>query len=264
MRDAARRLETVDVRERFGLRLDRRALLPLVPAVVAFALALGVDGRSPQATADTSKTDVAQIKKSTENLAKKLAEKSKQAKEAGLPEADELLKELQARAEQMAGKPEADRKKALVELNELVKDAEKRREKVAGAADLKQQLAQLKNMQQGPAQKLGQALKTGDMKLAMQELDKLKEQLAGDKLDAQQKEQLAKQIDQIQQQMEKAVEAQKEAKAELEKQLEQAKRAGNVAQADKLQKQLEKLEKKTPQMEKLGQLAQQLKSARSA
>jgi hypothetical protein len=150
VRDAARRLETVDVRERFGLRLDRRALLPLVPAVVAFALALGIDGRSPQATADTAKADTQQVKKSTEVLAKKLAEKSKQAKEAGLKEADALLKELQVRAEELSGKPEADKKKALVALNELVKDAEKRREKVAGAADLKQQLAQLKNMQQGP------------------------------------------------------------------------------------------------------------------
>ena len=87
----------------------------------------------------------------------------------------------------------------MVALNELVKDAEKRRQQLASGAELKQQLNQLKNLQQGPAEKLGQALKKGDMKKAIAELDKLKAELAGDKLDAKAKEQLAQQLDHMQQ-----------------------------------------------------------------
>jgi hypothetical protein len=260
-RDAGRRLDNVDVSERFGVRLDRRALLPLAPAVIALLIALGIDGRTPQAPAATTTAQNQQVKKSVETLAKKLEEKRKQAAEAQLPEADALLKQLEVAAKELAQKPEADRKKTLVALNELVKDAEKRRQEVAGAAELKQQLSQLKNLQEGPAQKFGNALKDGDLKKAAEEIDKLKDQLAGDKLDAKQKEQLAKQLEQIEQSMQKTVEAHKEAKKELEKQIEQARQAGNTAQAEKLQEQLEKLAQKNSQMEKMSQLAQQLKSA---
>ena len=262
VQDASQRLATIDVSEQFGVRLGRRALLPLAPAIAALVLALGIDGRSPQqAPAALAATETAQVKKSTENLAKKLDEKRKEAAEAGLKETDSLLKDLEERAKELGDKSDADRKKTLVALNELVKDAEKRREQVAGGAELKQQLSQLKNLQQGPAQKLGHALKTGDLQKAMQELDKLKEQLKGDKLDAEQKEQLAKQLEQLQQTMEKAAQAHKQATEELKEQVEQARRTGNLAQADKLQQQLDKLAQKSPQMERLGKLAEQLKSA---
>ncbi len=259
--DAARRLEHVDVADRFRVRLDRRALLPLVPAAIAFVLALGIDGRAPQSTAATTGPDQTQVKKSTEVLAKKLEEKRKQAAEAGLEEADALLKELQERTSELAGKEEADRKKTLVALNELVKDAEKRREEVAGSAELKQQLAQLKNLQQGPAQKLGHALKTGDLNKAMDELKKLKDKLTSKELDEKQREQLAKQLEQIEQTMQKTVEAHRKAQDELKKQIEQARRSGDLAKADKLQQKLDKLAQKSPQMNRMSELAQQLKSA---
>ncbi len=262
VRDAAERIDRIDVSAKFGLRLERRALLPLLPAVVAFALALGVDGRSPQAPASTTSTaENAQIKKSAQTLAKKLAEQRKPGEETGMPEADALLKQLEASTKELADKPQTNRTQTLVALNDLVKDVEKRRQQVAGAADMKQQLNQLKNLQPGPAQKLGQAMKTGDLKKALQELDKLKEQLAGDKLDAKEKQELAQQLDQVKQALEKAVEAHKQAQEELKEQIESQRKAGNTAQADKLQQQLDKLAQKAPQMEKLGQMAQQLKSA---
>ncbi|MEX2113451.1 MAG: hypothetical protein WD845_09710 [Pirellulales bacterium] len=259
--DAAHRLQNVDVAERFAVRLDRRALLPLAPAALAFVLALGIDGRQPQAPAATKPAVTTQIKKSTDALAKKLEEKRKQAAEAGLEDADALLKELQARAKDLGDKPDADRKKTLVALNELVKDAEKRRQEVAGADELKQQLAQLKNLQAGPAKDFGQALKTGDLSKAMQELDKLKEKLAGKELDEKDREKLAKQLAELEDTLRKTADAQKQAQQELKEQVEEARRQGNLAQADKLQQQLDKLQKKSSQAERMSQLAQQLKSA---
>lgn len=259
--DAARRIESVDIKEHFAVRLDRRALLPLAPAALALALALGIDGRQPQAPAATKPTPTTQIKKSTEALAKKLEEKRKEAEEKGLEDADGLLKELQAKAKELGDKPQADQKKTLVALNELVKDAEKRREKVAGSAELKQQLAQLKNLQAGPAKEFGDALKSGDMSKAAEELKKLKDKLADKELDEKDKEKLAKQLGELEETLRKTAEAQKQAKQELQEQLDQAKKQGNLAQADKLQQQLDKLEKKSSQSERMSQLAQQLKSA---
>ncbi len=259
--DAARRLKDVDVRQRFGLRLDRRAWLPLAPAVLAFILALGIDGRQPQAPAATKPADAVNVKKSTEILAKKLEEKRKQASEAGLEEADALLKQLEARAKELGDKPDADRKKTLVALNELVKDAEKRRQQVAGSDELKQQLAHLKNLQAGPAKEFGSALKTGDLSKAMKELDKLKEKLANNKLDEKDREKLAKQLAELEETLRKAADAQKQAERELKEQIEQARKQGNLAQADKLQQQLDKLKKKSSQSEQMSQMAQQLKTA---
>ena len=262
--DAVRRLEKIDLAEKFGLRLDRRAWLPLAPALAAVALALGIDGRTPQTSTAATTPEAVQIKKSAETLAKKLEQKRKEAAEAGLPDADGLLKELEVRAKELAEKGTPDRKKTLVALNDLVKEAEKRRQEVAGGADLKQQLGQLKNLQQGPAQKLGQALKTGDMKKASEELNKLREQLAGDKLNAEQKEQLAKQVDELRDTMKKSVEAQRQAAEQLKDQVQAARDRGDTERADKLQQQLDKLAQKGAQMDKLTQMAQQLESASQA
>ncbi len=261
VRDAAQRVGQIDVAERFRLRLDRRAWLPLVPASVAFALALFVHARAPENPAQAATAESAQIKQSARTAVKKIEEARKEAAEKGLPEVDGLLKQLEDGMKNLAKTPKADRKQTLVALNDLVKNAARRRDELAGAADMKQQLNPLKNMQPGPATKLGQALKNADLAKAVQELDKLREQLSGDKLDPQQKEALAKQLDQLQQSLEKKVQAHQQAQNELKEQLEKERRAGNTVAADKLQQQLDKLAEKTPQMERLNKMAQQLKQA---
>ncbi len=262
--DAQRRIDQIDVSERFSLGVDRRALLPLVPAAAALALALLVSGRATQTPAEAATTDNAQIKKPAQALAKKLEERRKEAAEKGLKEADLVLAKLGEATKELAEKKTADRKQTLVALNDLVKDAEKRRKELAGGAELKQQLAQLKSLEQGPAEKLGRALKSGDLQKAINELDKLKEQLAGDKLDPQTKAVLAKQFEQLRDALEKKAQAHQRAQDELKEQIEAQRRAGNTAAADKLQQQLDKLAEKAPQMARLGQMAEQLKRAAGA
>ena len=194
-------------------------------------------------------------------MAKKIDETRKEAQEQGLTDVDALLKQLSQVTEGLADKTRPDRKQTLLALNELVKDAENRRQQLGSGAELKQQLNQLKNLQPGPAEKLGQALKTGDLQKALAELDKLKADLAGDKLDAKAQEQLAQQLDQVQQALSKLTQAHQQARQELAQQIESQRRAGNPAEADKLQQQLDKLAEKAPHMDKLNQLAQQLKQA---
>jgi hypothetical protein len=264
VRDAQRRVDQLDVLDKFRLPIDRRALLPVLPAAVACALAIFVTARAPENPAQAATAESAQIKQSARTLVKKLDATRKEAAEKGLKEVDGLLKQLEDGMKNVAEKSQTDRKQALVALNDLAKDAEKKRQQLTGAADMKQQLNQLKNLQQGPATKLGQALKNADLAKAIQELDKLKQQLSDDKLDPQAKEAMAKQLEQLQQSLEKKIQAQQQAQDELKEQIATQRRAGNTAAADKLLQQLDKLAQKAPQMDKLGQMAQQLKQAAEA
>ena len=262
VRDAQRRVGQLDLTERFGMRLDWRALLPLAPAAAAFLLVLFVEARLQETTVQAaSSAETAQIKKTTKALVKKIDEQRKEAEEKGLKEADGLLKQIEEQMKGLSEKSQTDRKQSLVALNELVKDAEKKRRQLASSADLKQQLKQLKNMQSGPADRVAQALKNGDLAKAIKEIDDLKKELAGDKLSPQAKQALAKQLDQLQQALEKKTQAHEEAKRELEKQIDQQRKAGNTAAADKLQQQLDKLAEKKPQMDQLAKMAQQCKQA---
>jgi len=261
VRDASQRIERLDVADQFGLRLDRRTLLPLVPAAVAFALVLFVNVRGQEKPAVAATAETTQIKKSTHELAKKLDAQRKQAEELGLEEANALLKQLEERTKDLGEKTSADKKQTLVALNELVKDAEKRRQQLAPTSELKQQLNQLKNIQQGPAQQMAAALKTGNLKKAIAEVAKLQEKLEKGELNDQEKKDLGKQLEQMQQALEKIAQAHEQAKEELKEQIEQERRAGNTAEAAKLQEKLDKLAQKGPQMDKARDMAAQMQAA---
>jgi DNA repair exonuclease SbcCD ATPase subunit len=142
-----------------------------------------------------------------------------------------------------------------------VREAEKRRQELSSGNEMKQQLNQIKNVQAGPADKLANALKKADFQKARQELDKLQQQLAGDKLSEPEKQALAKQIEQMQQSLEKMTEAHKKAVDELREKVDSERKSGNVAEANKLQQQLDKLAQQKPQVDKLEKMAQQLKQA---
>lgn len=260
-RDAEQSIRPLDVAEQFRVRVDRRALLPLAPAALAFALAVFVPVRVPEAPAQNAVAERSQTKASTKILAKKLAQRRKEAAEKGLKEMDPLLAKLEQGAKKLTETSQDDRKKTLLALNDLVKDAEQRRQELAGAGDLKKQLANLKNFDEGPAEKLGQALKNGDLDEAIKQIGKLKQQLADEKLDEAGKKALAKQLDQLQQALEQQAHKREEMARQLKEQIEARRRAGDLAQADQLQQQLDKLAGQKAQMDKLGQMQQQLKAA---
>ncbi len=260
VRDAEGRLRRVDVAEGFRLRLDRRALLPLVPAAAAFALAALVPLHVPPAPAKTTTKVQQQTQQATQALVKRLSEKRKEAVAKGLEEAQEIAK-LEEGVKKLAESQKNDRKQTLLALNDLVKDAQTRREELAGAADLKKQLAGLKNLQQGPAEKLGEAIKNGDFEKAAREIENLKQQLAAGKLEPEAQKKLAKQLDQLQQALAQKAEAHKKLVQDLKDQIAAQRQAGGDEQADKLQQQLDKLAAQAPQMNQLGDMAAQLKQA---
>ncbi len=271
--DADARLRRTAVMERFPVRPPRHLLLPLVPAALVLAAmifwspaertvaaAQGAGGTLPPAP---------EVKKSAEDLREKLAERRKEAENAGLKDATELLKKLEQATDEL--KMQTDREKGLVKLNDLARELQERRKQLGGNGEsLKRQMEQIQGVDQGPADKLAKALAKGDFEKAANELQQLQKQLADNKLDPAKKNDLAKQMEQLKQKIEQLAKQQKEAQADLQKQAEQMKQAGDSNAASKLEDEIQRLQQQGPQMEslqslcnKLGQCAGQMKKGQN-
>ena len=261
MEDAARRVKRVDVAEGMRVRPTRSLLYPVVPGIFALLIALFV---SPAAAEKPNPTDAdqaaakQQVKKSAKTLQKKLAKTRRMAKQKGLKEAEDVFKLLEQGAKQLGEKSQADQKKALVKLNDLSKELKKRRQKQGGAEKIKQQLGNLKGFKQGPADKFAKAIRRGDFKKAMDELDKLKEQLKAGNLDKKKQQQLADQLDRMRKKLNKMCDAQKAAQEDLQKKIDKLRKEGKNKEANKLEELLDKMRMQAPQMEQLQKLAQQM------
>jgi hypothetical protein len=259
--DAVRRVEQIEVSERFGLTFSRWTWLPLVPAVAAFLLAIflpEVTRTDPATTQAATTTQHAQVKKQTKALQRSLEQRRREAREKGLLEAEDMFQRLERETGDMSRTPQQDRKQALVRLNDLADELEKRRQDLAASDKIRQQLNQLRPSQSGPADKLSQALQEGDLKQAMRQIEDLKQQLADGKLDKDGREKLGQQLAEMEQKLRQAAEGHKQAKQELQDQIDQKQKSGDKEGAKKLQQQLARLEQQDQQMRQLEDMAQKL------
>jgi hypothetical protein len=264
--DAVRAVRRIEVDEKFPVQLDRRAWWPLVPAAIVFLLVAFVENRA--ATSGLEGESVAkvdkQIKKAAESLRKKSEEQKKEAEKQDLKEAAGLFKQIEEATKQLEEKKAIDRTKAAVALNDLAKQLDERRQKLGGEEKLKQQFENMKNLGAGPAEKAAQAMKEGDWKKALDEVKELEKKLREGKLDAKDKEKLAKQLEQMKEKLQAAADAHKQGMNDLQKQIEQQKKQGNVAKAGELQKKLDQMKQQQAQMDRMKQLAQQMAQAQQA
>ncbi|MFO0789176.1 MAG: hypothetical protein U0805_06945 [Pirellulales bacterium] len=261
MNDALRAVGRIDVDEKFKLQVGRRALWPLVPAAIAFVVISFFDIREAASSLEAKATAKAaeNTKTALESLRKKVEEQRKQLdKEKGLEKADDLFKQIEQGTRDLAQKDKMDPTKAAVKLNDLAKQLEERRQQLGNKDAVQEQFQKMKNLGAGPADKAAEAMKQGDWKKALDEVDKLAKELREGKLDAAKKEQLEKQLGQMKEKLEAAAQAHQQAMEEVKKQIEQAQKQGNLAKANDLQKKLDQLQKQQPQMNKLQQLAQQM------
>ena len=214
--DAVRRLERIDVGERFVVKPPRLLLLPLLPGALALLVAWLVSPAALDNQAVAKPDDPAvklQVKKSTDAVRRQLAERREQAKKEGLEDAERLFKKLEEGTKELNA--EGSKEKALVKLNDLSRVLTERKEKLGGAEKMKENLEQLKNLDRGPADKFAKAVSRGDFKKAAEELKKLQDDLANNKLDEKQKADLAKQLEQMKNKLEKMDEARKAAQQDL-------------------------------------------------
>ena len=258
--DAAKRVARLHVAEQFRLRLSRWAWLPLAPGAAAFLLALFLHPAVGEnlVGGSTEKKEQKTVKTAVKNVTRKFTDQKKKAAEKNLKLAEEAFAKLEAGLKRLDKDTPADRKQALVELNDVKKELEKRRAELGGGEKLQEQLKQLKDIHQGPADKLADAMRAGDFKAAQNELKELRDKLAKGDLDEKAKDELTKQLDQMEQKLTQLSKAHEQLKQDLQKQIAEKKAKGQKKEAEELQKQLSKLQKQGPQMEQLKKMADQL------
>ena len=253
--DAVRRVERVEVAEQFPLILQRPAFLPLIPALLAVALLFIQNAQPKQANANTTAENGAKTPKIISKplsrvLAKLPPPAEKQENADKLTEAENALNRAKQEIKKLHENMPADRKDALAKLNDIIKDVEKQRQKLPSNDDLKKNFDKLKDIDKGPADKMADALKNGDLEKAKDELNKLKDQVAKGDLKPEDKQKLGDQLEKLKDKIEEQTKAREEAKKDLKEKIEQKKQEGDVAEASRLQKQLENMEAKDQQMAK--------------
>ncbi|MBI1904292.1 MAG: hypothetical protein HYS13_24620 [Planctomycetia bacterium] len=255
--DALRRARNLHVSEHFGVRFGRWSLAPVLPAAAIVALVFLLPKPAVQASTATAEQIAAQKKKqnkAADNLKRKNdALKRKAEEKENLKELDEIFKNIEKGTEGL--KNAADKKEALSKINDMMEEVQKKREALGSAEELKEQLKALKGMNDGPADKLSEALKKGDLQKAKDELEKLKQKLGDNTMSDEERKKLLNQLQQMQEKLDKMAQAQQAQKDALKKQIDQANASGNKEQAQKLQQQLDKMNQQSQQMAQMQQMA---------
>ncbi len=261
--DTIKHITDLDVADKFGLQMPRRAWAPLLPALMAVILlfapqwAQKIVQAKGGATASETKIDQKAVSKQSEMLREKMKAQRKDLDKAKFAEAEKLLAEVEKAANDLAKAPPAEKDKAMIALNKLT-DAVKDRQKALGTPDqMNRQLQNLKDMNNmgGPAGEFMKDLAKGNFEKAANDLKKLQEKLASGKMTEQEKKQLKDQITEMAKQLKQAANMD-----ERKKQLEQAMKNGGISK-EQFQKEMSKLAEQQKSLENLQKLAEQLAKA---
>lgn len=263
--DAESRAARIDVRDQFPIRLDRRLAWLLVPLAAIVGLNFVPDARSPEKVPVTPVVNETKpIEVAVETAKKTLEERAKQLEEQGLKEA---AAELQTLAKKFDSLPagESDLKKdALLKLNDVRDELDKQRSALGNVDALKQNLAKLSEVSQGPADKLNKAMTEGDFDEAKKLVEELAKKLKAGELNEQERKQLGEQLKKMAEVADKLAKEHEQAKRDLQEQIRQAQAEGDLKKAADLQKKLEKREAMDRQMEQLKKAAENLQKAGKA
>ncbi|HMP01874.1 MAG TPA: hypothetical protein PKD86_06615 [Gemmatales bacterium] len=206
--DARGHLDGIRVPERFPFQFPpRRALAPLgalVCVLLAAGFAPGPRDAQPVQLAQKpampapEPIDVQALRQENEDRKQRIKEIDSEELAELTADFDKLLAQLE--------KPQETRELQLQvqELTRLSEQVQKRQEELAKVEDLKRQLradAGLKNMDEGPAKAMHQALAEGKMPKALEELKKLAEKMARKELSDQERQQLEKQLKDLQEKL---------------------------------------------------------------
>jgi len=261
MADTIKQMTGLDVADKFGLRVPRRAWAPLIPALFAMLLFLAPGWAEKMVKAKSSgtaetKVDQRVVSKQSELLRERISAQRKDMDKTKFAEAEKLLAEVEKAANDLAKAPPADKDKAMIALNKLT-DAVKDRQKQLGTPEqVNRQLQNLKDMNtNGPAGEFMKDLAKGNFEKAANDLKKLQEKLASGKMTEQEKKALKDQISDMSKQLKQLANLD-----ERKKQLEKAQKNGGLSK-EQFNKEMAKLGEQQKSLDKLQKLADQLAKA---
>ncbi|MDZ4847793.1 MAG: hypothetical protein SGI77_00735 [Pirellulaceae bacterium] len=265
LEDAQRIASRIDTRDAFPVQLDKQLLWGLVPVLLLSATFLIPNAKSvEEIVVGPSPESITQIKNSTQDLMELVRKQKEKADEEGLDEASDFFKQLQKNVEDLQKSNTKDTKKILSDINQLKEAMQKRRDELGSAESLKKNLANLKSLDKGPAEKMSDAIKDGEFKEASDELQKMMDDLEMGRLSAEQKAQLGKQMDQMAAALEEAAAEHEQAKDAIKKQIGEAEQAGDLQKAAELRNQLAEKQAQDDSMAEMANMAAQMKAAKDA
>ncbi len=259
-KDAVHQAEVIDVGEQFKIEPRWSMALPLLPMVLLVVLLAlpnaTLEALAPDTTEITKVSETSQVKSAVEKLKKKVREKQLTK---GLENIDLDFDKIQKSLEDPQNKKnEASRKQALVKLNNIKKQITQEQNKLGSSKDFKEALNKLKDVGQGPAKKLADAMQEGDLKGAQKAIKDLAKKLRDGNMTKNQKKRLAKDLKEMAKQLKDMADKQAQKQQELKKQIEKAVQKGDLDKAARLQQKLEQMEKQQAQQQKMKDLAKQL------
>lgn len=261
--DTLRHVTDLDIGAKFGLKVPRRAWVPLIPALLALGLMLlppeWTQSKAAAKNAAAKETETKVIAQKTEALNKTIAQKREKMDKAEFPEAEKLLAQIEKAAEQLSKSPPSEKDKALVELNKLTDAVKDRQKQIGDAQQIQRQLQQLKELaSNGPGDEFSKDLAKGDFQKAAKELQKLQDKLLSGKMSDQEKKQLRQQLNEMKQKLEQMANLD-----QRKKQLEEAKKSGALSE-EQFQQQMAKLNEQAKDLQKMKEMAKQLGEAQAA
>lgn len=258
IRDANDRAESIELSDQFRFQPSRQLLLPLVPAMLVLGLVFVPDAAA-KVVEKAPPTDKVEIKSTFDEAKKKIQKKMEEMKAKGLKDADKNLQSLQKKIDNLSSDLKDDKKDTLVKLNNVKKQIEDRQSQIGGnSKEMKKQLNQLKKINDGPAEKISQAMNEGDFKGAKEAVKDLIQRMKDGKLSEKERKKLAKDLKQIAKDMNEISERHEQKKKELQKQIDKANREGDLQKAAKLQQKLDKQQRQDEQIQKMKKMAQKL------
>ncbi len=266
--DATQRAEKIAISERFAMQPARRGLLPLLP-IVFLVLLIFIPNATRENVADASakkstQAEAAQVKTAAQQLKKRLEQQRRQAEAEGLKEAEELFKKLERQADQISKREDLTKKEALIALNDIKDQLQAKREQLGSPDEMRKSLANMKDMENGPAEKVVKAMEKGEFGEAKDQIKELADKLRDGSLTEEEKKKLAEQMNQMQKSMDDAIQKHEQEKQKLQEQIEQAKREGRTEEAAKLQEKLEQKQQMDGQMQQLKEMAEAMQAAQQA
>ena len=266
VQDAEKQVDRIDLRDHFPVRPAGQWAWILLPLAACIAL-LWVPDAQPsaiQVLANTAAKQATNVKNATEPILKSVQKKLQEAEDKGDLEAIDEYKRVEEQLKKLQNKPDLGAKEAIADLNEIKKEMAQKKESLGDSKQMKEAFSNLKDLDQGPAENLANALQEGEFEEAKNEMEKLAQALQSGKLEPQQTEQLQKQFEQMKDSLEKARQKREGLIQESKNELNTAQSKGDVEKTASLRKKLEKLQEGERMNRAMEKLQDQLDKAQKA
>ena len=259
--DANKSAKKIDIGDEFSVQPGWRPLLPFGACLAVVVVMLFQNALVEPVEVTEEKEELQKrIQVAVETAKKKLEKQINKVSVKGLEETKKTLENIEREIDQFQKANVDSKKDALAKINDLKKQVQEKREKLGDPDSVRKMLAKLNPEKQGPAKKLADSLKKGNINEARDAIKKIAEEMKKNGLSAEDKEKLQQQLDKMADDLKKAVADQQKKIDDLQKQLQQAKQQGNKDAAQKLQEQLQREQSSQKQMSQMNKLADGMKS----